>query len=294
MKYLLIPLLCLLATTKITLQSWFSKGKHSDISDNILFNFIMFLTVALLLFPSVLENGATLSTCISGFIMGALSVAFQFFYVCALKHGKVVLTVMINNFSMVVPMGVSLVLFDEKFGILKIIGTVLVFASFVLGAIKGNDNGKGEITNGSYFKWFCFVTLVFLCNGFISVNQKVYSVFTQKLQVFEFVAVAYITATVLSLLILVVITFKNKTNTLKQQPKSVVCGCLSGIILGIFQCINTYAASIIDGTILYSTYNCGVALLSALAGRIVFKEKLSVKQYASILIGVIAIVFLCM
>ena len=117
---------------------------------------------------------------------------------------------------------------------------------------------------------------------------------TQELQVFEFVAVAYITAAVLSFLILGVMRLGSKNVTYARQPKTIVSACFVGVLLGIFQCLNTYAASVIDGTILYSSYNCGVSLLSTVTGRILFNEKLSVKQSASVLIGIVAIVLLCL
>ncbi len=294
MAYLLIPLLCVLASSKITLQSKFSKTKNIGICDNIFFNGIMFSTAALLFCPSIFKNGITYSTCIYGIVMGVLSVAFQIFYICAFSKGKMTLTVIINNFSMLLPITVSFILFNEEFGMLKITGTVLALISFIFSAARITEKTDFEASRKTDFQWLIFVTLVFLCNGLISVNQKVYSMFTQKLQVFEFVAISYITASVLSFLILGVMTVRSKSITYKKQPEVIASGCIVGILLGVFQCLNTYAASVIDGTILYSAYNCGVSLLSTVTGRLLFKEKLSAKQYAGVFIGIIAIVFLCL
>lgn len=293
MAYLLIPLLCVLATLKITLQSKFSKTANTGISDNVFFNGIMFSTVALL-FCSSIKNGVTYLTCISGIIMGILSVAFQIFYICAFSKGKMTLTVIINNFSMLLPVTVSVILFNEEFGILKITGTILALVSFIFSVEREKNSADYEASVKSDFQWIIFALLVFLSNGLISVNQKVYSMFTQELQIFEFVAVAYITAAVLSFFILGFIMVKNKSVKYSGQPGIIVSGCLVGVLLGIFQCLNTYAASVLDGTILYSTYNCGVSLLSTITGRILFKEKLSVKQYIGVFVGIIAIVFLCL
>ncbi len=293
MVYLLIPLLCVLALSKITIQSKFSKTENTEIFDKIFFNGIMFSTAAILFCPSILKNGVTYSTCICGIIMGVLSVGYQIFYINAFSKGKMTLTVIINNFSMLLPMAVSVALFNEEFGILKISGTIFALISFVFSAGREKNSIDFEVSKKSNFQWLIFTMLAFLSNGLISVNQKVYSMFTQKLQVFEFVAVSYITATVLSFLILGFIKVKNKNITYKRRTKTIISGCLVGVLLGVFQCVNTFAASLIDGTILYSTYNCGVSLLSTVAGRIIFKEKLSPKKYAGVFIGIIAIVFLC-
>lgn len=294
MKYLLIPLLCILATSKITLQSKFSKSNNKDMADSIFYNGVMFTSAAILLSFSVLKNTVTYSTYIYGIIMGVLSVVYQFFYICAFSKGKMTLTVIINNFSMILPVTVSFVLFNEELGIFKIIGTVLALVSFVFSAQQEKNSITSNKANKSGAQWLLFTILVFLSNGFISINQKIYSASTQKLQVFEFVAISYITAALLSFLILSILAVRNKNIILKKQPKAIASGCLVGILLGVFQCINTYAASVIDGAILYSTYNCGVSLLSTITGKILFKEKLSAKQQVGVFVGIMAIVFLCL
>ena len=111
------------------------------------------------------------------------------------------LTVIINNFSMLLPVTVSVILFNEEFGILKITGTILALVSFIFSVEREKNSADYEASVKSDFQWIIFALLVFLSNGLISVNQKVYSMFTQELQIFEFVAVAYITAAVLSFFI---------------------------------------------------------------------------------------------
>lgn len=294
MTYLLIPLLCLLASAKVTLQSKFSKTKNEDISDNIFFNGIMFLTVALLFIPSLIKNSASYQTFIYGIIMGILSVVFQFFYICALKKGKMTLTVIINNFSMLIPVSVSVILFDEAFGLTKALGTILALMSFCLNIAKEKKVSDSEASNKNNLLWLTYTILVFISNGLISVNQKIYSMLTPKLQIFEFVAVAYITAAIISFSAWTIISLKTKKSSAKKEPTVIIFGCAAGILLGIFQCLNTFAASVIDGAILYSTYNCGVSLTLTVIGKIIFKEKLSEKQYIGVFIGIAAIVFMCL
>lgn len=294
MAYLLIPLLCVLATLKITLQSKFSKTANNGISDNIFFNGVMFLTAALLFCPSILKNGITYTTCIFGIVMGVLSVAFQIFYICAFSSGKMTLTVIINNFSMLLPIIVSFTLFNEEFGMLKITGTALALVSFIFSAGRDKSVTDSAALGKSNLRWLIFTLLVFFSNGLISVNQKIYSMLAPRLQIFEFVAVAYITAAVMSFAILGFICAKNKSAKYSKQYGVIASGCLVGVLLGVFQCLNTYTASVIDGTVLYSAYNCGVSLLSTVVGRILFKERLSAKQYIGVIVGITAIAFLCL
>jgi hypothetical protein len=108
MKYLLIPLLVILALSKVTLQSGFSKKHNKGLSDNVFYNFLMFATVAVIFSFFLINVGATATTIFHGVIMGVLSICYQVFYICAFSKGKISLTIIINNFSMLIPLFASL------------------------------------------------------------------------------------------------------------------------------------------------------------------------------------------
>lgn len=292
MAYLLISLLCVLAATKVTLQSRFSKTQNRSVTDSVFYNGIMFLTVATLFCPWLMANGATVTTIVFGVLMGILSVAFQLLYLCAFSKGKMSLTVILNNFSMIIPMAVSLLAFDEPFGLAKAAGTVLALVSFCLIVAREKRGQETEGKNGA--AWLILTLLVFLVNGLISVNQKLYAESVDNLQVFEFVAVSYITAAALSFLILGVLGMREKRFPASGGKNVILSACLVGLVLGVFQALNTYAASVIPGTVLYSTYNCGTSVLLCVIGRLLFREKLSKKQYIGVTIGIAAIVCLCL
>ena len=291
MKYLLIPLMCVLAVTKITLQSDFSKKSDKSLYDSVSYNMIMFLVASVFFSPFLLDASIERLTFIQGIIMGVLSVIFQFFYICAFSKGKMTLTVIINNFSMLLPIGVSYYMFNEPLGFMKIIGILLALVSLVLVTAKGKNETISKKSDN--ILWLIFMVLVFLSNGFISINQKIYSKTVPKLQVFAFVAIAYISATIISAVILIVMRLLNNQKRSKLNSKMLISGASAGVIIGVFQCLNTYAASIIDGAVLYSSYNCATSILSAAVGRVLFKERLSKKQFIGAIIGIFSIMFLC-
>lgn len=291
MKYLLIPLMCVLAVTKITLQSDFSKKSDKSLYDSVSYNMLMFLVAAVFFSPFLLGGSIEWLTLIQGIIMGVLSVIFQFFYICAFSKGKITLTVIINNFSMLLPIGVSYYMFNEPLGFMKIIGILLALVSLVLVTAKGKNETISKKSDN--ILWLIFMVLVFLSNGFISINQKIYSKTVPKLQVFAFVAIAYISATIISAVILIVMRLLNNQKISKLNSKMLISGASAGVIIGVFQCLNTYAASIIDGAVLYSSYNCATSILSAAVGRVLFKERLSQKQFIGVIIGILSIMFLC-
>lgn len=283
--------MCVMAVLKITLQSGFSKKSDKSLYDSVFYNMFMFLMAAVFFSPFLLNGSIERLTLIQGIIMGILSVVFQFFYICAFSKGKMTLTVIINNFSMLLPIGVSYYMFNEPIGFMKSIGILLALVSLVLVTAKGKKESIAKKSDNML--WLACMVLVFLSNGFISINQKIYSKTAPNFQVFAFVAIAYISATVISAVILIAMKLLNHQNKSKLNSKMLISGASAGVIIGIFQCLNTYAASVIDGAVLYSSYNCATSILSAVVGRVLFKERLSKKQFVGVLIGIGSIVFLC-
>lgn len=297
MTLLIIPLLCLLAVTKITLQSGYSKSGRIDLQSNVFYNGIMFAAAAATLLPFTFKGEVSLQTLLFGILMGFLSFSFQVFYICAFSYGKMSLTVILNNFSMILPMIVSFVLFKENFGVLNRLGTVMALMSFVLTASLRKEEKVQSDKLKEKTKWLLFTALTFLCNGMISVDQKIYSMKAAEFQVFKFIFTAYTTATLLSLIAFGLLKLKNADTDKAEciyHTGYVFTFVVSGILLGLFQCLNTYAASVIKGTVLYSTYNCGASVLSVLVGRFLFKESLSKRQYAGLLFGIASIALLCL
>ena len=113
----------MLASLKVTLQSSYSRGRNSSEAQKHLFNVILFGTIGLMFVPTLFDGGIHPYTLIYGFCVGALSVLFQFSYLKAFSTGRVTLTVIVNNFSMLIPMVYSIIAFGEGFGYIKIIDT---------------------------------------------------------------------------------------------------------------------------------------------------------------------------
>ena len=75
MEYLIIAVMAVLACTKVTIQSGYSKMAVSGFRDSIMYNFIMFSAVAVIFMPFLFFSEFNLDTVIFGCIMGVLSLA---------------------------------------------------------------------------------------------------------------------------------------------------------------------------------------------------------------------------
>ena len=65
---------------------------------------------------------------------------------------------------------------------------------------------------------------------------------------------------------------------------------LSAFVSGIGQTCNLYAAKTVDASLLYPLTTCGSIVLSAVAGRLFFKEKITKQNAVSIFVSVIGTV----
>lgn len=291
MEYLLIPLGCALASLKVTLQSKFSKKGEHSLAQSVLFTAIMFATISVMFLPTIFDGGITGTTVLYAAAVGIFSYLYQIFYVLALSLGRMTLTVIINNFGMLIPMIVSVVMLGDPFTPLIGVGAVLAFVSLCLSVVQKKENShKGEGT-----KWLIFALIVFLTNGFASTSQKMYTALAGKeFQLFEFICLAYLIAATASFITYIFLAPNDRKKGIKPMSKGeILIGCGVGLSLGTFQCVNTVAMSLIGGAIYYPAFNCGTSLMLALVGAVLFKERFTVKQYVGISLGVVAILLLC-
>jgi len=288
LKYLLIPLMCILATSKVLLQSHYSKSKTFSACDGVLYNCIMFTASALFLIPSLFLRGVSIYTWCFGIIAGALSVGFQLAYMHAFSRGKPVLVTTINNFSMFIPIAASCIFLDESFGMPRAIALVLATVSLILITSKDKNADSKKPRSNS---WILFTVVAFLCNGFISTNQKVYANKSTGFDVFSFVSITYITASLL-LFITMVIIRRRSLSAIVINKSTLLSAGGAGVFLGAFQCVSTYAASLIDGVILYSVYNVATNVLFAFIRVLFFAEKLSKKQIIGVCIAICSVLFM--
>ena len=297
MEYLLIPLLCILASTKVTIQSRFSKTGHSGRIQSIFFNGIIFCVGALILLPTIFDGPLNQYTLIFGCINGVMSFVFQFFYITAFGRGKMSITVIIANFNMLIPMLLSVAFFGESFGPLKIVATILVLIAVVL-TVKDDPekNGAGSDARKFDWAWLGCTLLAFFSGGIATFAQKWYSatVAGNDFQVLEFVAISYTTATILSLIMIGLFGRKEKKINLKPSRSVIISACIAGLVLGAFQCVYTYAPSVLEATVLYPVYHCASSLMLTVVGVLLFKEKCCTRQYIGIGVGVVAITMLCL
>ena len=283
MAYLLILLCAFLSCTKVTIQGYLSRGNINNVTDSMLANCVVF-AFASVLFAYGLRTGVNLSVVAYAVIFGILSVLFQTFYALSLKEGPFATTTMLVNLSMVVPIIFSVIYYNEKVTVTKGIGFILCVAALFL-----NVKSDGKKVN---LKWLIYVSLAFLSTGFVTITQRIFSRTPFGGNKEQFIFFGYLAAFVLSAIIYFVREKAVHERTFRFNKKTVPLAVFVAAFLGVFHFFYTYANSFVDAIVL-SPSLCGLAtMMQALAGKIIFKEKFTVRKILSICVGIVAIVII--
>lgn len=283
MQYLIILLCAALSCTKVTTQGHLSKGNINNTTDSVLANCLVF-AFTFVIFSVSLKNGINPSLIYYSILFGVFGVSFQVFYALALKSGPFSASCMMINLSMVIPVVFSILYYGEKVSVTRVVGIILCLTALFL-----NVKSDGKKVNA---KWFIYVVLAFFSTGGIAIVQKIFSRSEYGEYLEQFIFFGYLIAFLLSFVIFCTQQKFGVKKTFKISIRNVLLTFLIAVALGAYQFFFTFANSFIDAIILVPTVSGLATVLQMLSGRVIFKEKFTVRQICSICIGITAIILI--
>ena len=228
-----------------------------------------------------------------GIAFGIATVMQAIMNLKALETGPMSYTSIFVSLASVIPALSGAMFFGEVLGISHIVGVVLMLISFVLAVDTQNDEKKMSM------KWLSFCFIMFACTGCIGVIQKVHQSSVYKNELNAFLIVAFFSSFVFSVIQLGFVVYKNRRCCYieKNNGKPLIIPLLSIILCGICTAannkLNLYLSGVMDSAVFFPIVNGGGLILTTLFATIVFKERLSKKQWIGILVGIVSVVFLC-
>ena len=168
---------------------------------------------------------------------------------------------------------------------MRIIGIVLTVLSFTLTV---DFKVKKRLSRS----WFILTAAAALANGCIGITQKIFGASDFSGEKKPFVACSYAIAFLVTLSIYLLLKLKDQGLNNFKKAGTYFFAIAVGIILALFQWLNTYAISIMDGSFLFPIYSGGSIILSTLVGILFFKDRLTKRQKISITLGIIAVVIM--
>ena len=211
---------------------------------------------------------------------------FIFTYVlmtASTQRSGVTITSLSSKLSVVLPTLAGVVLFGEKLNVVATMGIVLALIALVL--VVG---GKGPSNKANKTNWLLPV-LIFFGTGTGDILMKLTEQRNEADDMSFMIAFIYFIAMLFGIILVIYDLIRGKS---KWQWRS----ALGGIGLGVINFFSTYsiyhAMRFFGNVILFPVYNIGVVSVTALTGWLLFKEKLTWKNYLGLAIAIIAVILI--
>ncbi len=207
------------------------------------------------------------------------------------QRSGVTITSLSSKLSAVLPTLAGVVLFSEKLNFVATMGIVLALVALFLVVGGGKrDTMKckfGEANRVSTNRWLPI--LIFFGTGTGDILMKLTEQRNYGDDMSFMIAFIYFIAMLFGILIVAYDLIRGNS---KWQWKN----ALGGIGLGIINFFSTFcvyhAMRCFDNVVLFPVYNIGVVSLTALTGWLLFKEKLTWKNYLGLAIAIIAVILI--
>ena len=240
-------------------------------------------------------NTVSTFTLLLSVAFGVVLVLSTLLNVKAFSVGPMSLSTVIISFSTVFTAASGAIFYGETITWSHIVGIVLMLTSFIFAANKNKDDKKASV------KWLVICILASIFCGMIGILQKIHQTSIYKGELNEFLFISFFFST-LNSLIWLIIAFKKGGNkfsslNLKDNKKNIIACLLicivSGIATGTNHKLNLFLSGVMDSATFFPLVNGAGLVLSTLSALFIFRERLSVKQWISVIVGVLSVIFLC-
>ena len=288
MKYLLLLLATILTSAKAIVCK--KVGQDNQSTQGVLFLNANIFAVASL---TVLIGNADKIKSILGISPFSLILAacFAFFLLFAqimqtfaMAHGFVSLSSLIYACGFLIPIFYSAIFLDESISPFQIGGILLLLVSLVV-ILPPERSGRFS------FVWLVLALMSMLGSGINAVIQKLHQSSSYKEELIPFLFFALLFAAVLSLGASLVgkRTDAAPLSRLYSRKSSVLLMLLGGAVVGFMNIVTLMLAGRLPAVIQFPVYNVGSMIMTALAGRVLFGERIGQRKLVGFMIGLVAI-----
>lgn len=258
---------------------------------NALSSLFSMLTLAIICLITASLTIPSVYTILLGIVFGLSTALCALLNMKALESGPLSYTNVIISCAMVIPSLSGMILYHETVSVGQILGIILMVISFVCAVDSKNSS------SGASLRWLLFCLGAFLFSGAVGIMQKVHQNSPHKEELGMFLIIAFGVSALCSLFLTVYYRKGKKEEitvlTSEKTQKLVLCSVVSGIGIALCNQINMYLAGAMDSIIFYPVVNGASMILTAAAGILLWKERLSKKQWFGLVVGGCAILLLC-
>jgi len=214
-------------------------------------------------------------------ILGAIFIANLFIYSASIDKIGMGISIAAMRISLVIPIGVSLIIYGETINSLKYAGILLVLVALYLMIPKSNSFKELDIKNS------IFPLLLFLMTGLADASLKIFErEFISNLPEYAFLGLIFSSSFIIGSIYLL---FKKEYSFSKKEV-------FYGILIGIANLYSSFflllALQEMQGSLVFSLTNVSNVVIGAIIGFLVWKDELSVLQKTGIVLATFSIILL--
>lgn len=225
-------------------------------------------------------------TVIISMLSGISLTASMIFGIMALKNGTVALNSMFGTAGLIVPVIAGIFLFDTPVSILQWLGVAL----FLCAAYLLISNSKRTYNKFSP-KTLLLLLGVLLTEGFTMLAQQLFAHYVQNGDVTVFSLFSFgIPGIAIVIYLLIKSKIHNEGKIPRLTPELIGLGAVLSLAVFIINQLATLAASVVSPVVLFAFINGGSTIIGTIVAAIMFKEKLTLRNVAGVIIGVLALV----
>jgi drug/metabolite transporter (DMT)-like permease len=239
-------------------------------------------------------DGFSAFTVILGILFGIAVSAQEIFVIKAFRSGPMAFTMVIVSCSTVFTALSGFFFFEEKIGVLQLIGIVLMVGSFIFATEKKEGEKKGG------FLWLVFCILAFLCAGAVGFMQKTHQTsVAHKDELNSFLILSFIVSFIFALT-LALTSMKKEGQPLIEKKDGKIYWLVFAIMIASGICVaanhkfNLALSGEIPSAAFFPIVNGGNLVLTTLSALVIFKERLTKRQWIGVTFGVLSVICLCM
>ena len=202
------------------------------------------------------------------------------------QRSGVTITSLSSKLSVVIPTLFGIIFLKETLGLTAGLGIVLALIALFL-VVGGKDKEKAKDEKKSLL--LLLPIFIFFSTGIGDIMMKMTEQRNTSGDIIPMIAFIYFISFLFGVVLVVYDLIKKKT---KWQWKSALGGLALGTVNFFSTCCIYQAMRTFDNVVMFPVYNIGVVCLSALSGWLLFKEKLTWKNYLGLVIAIIAVVLI--
>ncbi len=250
--------------------------------DILIFNFWLFLAGGIVVGVKCVAGGMDLSLyslCLS-VLYAVFTLLSQILFMKATDNGDVALSSLIYSCGFLFPTIFGAVAYSEELTVFKVLGIIVILISFVVSTLSKS----GKISR----KWFLYAFAAMLSSGIVGILQKVFRMSGHSGELNGFLAAAFI---IIALSMLIIMPKGGKT---VFKPMFYITAGIVGVCFGAVNIINTYLSGVMPSIVMFPIVNGGGIAASGIFAYLMLREKLSIRKWLGIAIGITGIILIAL